>query len=167
VGQVLLIAPRVIFACRVATTSRECRKGLLRRSRLQPTEAVLFPNATSVHTFGMRFPILVVRLDDALRVVDVRRVRPWRFVPPTRRARHVLECHEDADVRMGDAFRLRSIGDSAGDGADERKDERRDDRQDDDDDRHEASRPRRERHWLASRGVRLDYPEELQQGPHR
>jgi len=95
-----------VLRCGIAETSRDRRYGLRGVTELQPQTAMLFPNATSVHTFGMRFPILVVRLDAAFTVVDVRRVRPQRFVPPIRRARHVLECHEDVDIRVGDVLKL-------------------------------------------------------------
>jgi len=141
------------------------------RLELAPGEAMLLPNATSVHTFGMRIPILVARLDASFRVVDVRLVRPWRFVPPIRRARHVLECHEGTDIRVGDALRLRAVrgldvrgsGERAGEG----QDERRTDRQGSDHDREEAARPRGERDGLSSTALRLDDAEELQQRPHR
>jgi uncharacterized membrane protein (UPF0127 family) len=85
--------------------------GLLRRDLLDVEEALLLPDATSVHTFAMRFPILVVRLDGSFRVVDVRRVPPWRLVPPMRGARHVLECHPDVDLRVGDELRPARAGD--------------------------------------------------------
>lgn len=81
-------------------------RGLLRRSAIEIDEALLIPDATSVHTVGMRFPILVARLDDALRVVDVRRVMPYRLVMRMRDARHVLECHPDVDLRPGDILRV-------------------------------------------------------------
>jgi hypothetical protein len=70
---------------------------------------MLFSNATSVHTFGMRFAILVVRLDPAFRVLDARLVAPRRFVPPMRAARHALECHPDADLWTGDRLEIRSV----------------------------------------------------------
>jgi uncharacterized protein len=82
---------------------------LLRRHEIASDEAMLLSNATSVHTFGMRFAILVVRLDQSFRVVDARRVSPRRFVPPMPVARHVLECHPDADLRTGDRLEVRSV----------------------------------------------------------
>lgn len=75
---------------------------------MKADEAMLFSNATSVHTFGMRFAVLVVRLDPSFRVVDARRVAPRRFVPPMRAARHVLECHQDVDLRSGDRLEIRT-----------------------------------------------------------
>jgi uncharacterized protein len=82
---------------------------LLRRREIGSDEALLLPNGTSVHTFGMRFPILVLRLDPSLRVMDVRYVAPMRFVPPMRRARHVLECQPDVDLRVGDQLDIRAV----------------------------------------------------------
>jgi uncharacterized membrane protein (UPF0127 family) len=170
--ELLVFTPRgARLRCAVAETSRQRRNGFRRPTFPSEAEAVLFPNATSVHTFGM-FPILVARLDASFRVLDVRRVRPWRIVAPMRGARHVLECHELVDLRVGDALRFvpPEAGDgglSAGDRADDREHERRGDRQRAHNEGNEASRPRRQRHGLASRGVRLDDPEELQQRPHR
>jgi hypothetical protein len=160
--------------CRVPEGRCERLRGLLGLDGLAPDEAFLIANASSVHTFGMRFPILVVRLDALFRVVDVRVVPPWRFVRPIRRARHVLECHEDVDLRVGDVVRLLRVAGrirwevgSAGEGADERQDERRTDRQRPHHDWEEAARPRGERDGLSSTALRLDDPEELQQEPHR
>lgn len=105
--EVVAATPRGdILLCRVAEAGRDRRTGLRGARGLSPEAALLFPNATSVHTFGMRFPILVVHLDDTFTVVDVRRVRPGRYVPPTRRASHVLECNENVDVRVGDVVRI-------------------------------------------------------------
>jgi uncharacterized membrane protein (UPF0127 family) len=150
--------------CRVAEAGPDRRTGLRNATDLSPEAALLFPNATSVHTFGVRFPILVARLDDAFTVVDVRRVRPGRFVPPMRRASHVLECNEDVDLRVGDVLR---IGRSAGDRANEREHHHRDNRQGDDNDRNEMRGPSRESDWFAAGGVGFDEPQELQQRPHR
>jgi hypothetical protein len=72
---------------------------------LEPDAALLLPNATSVHTFGMRSTILIARLDAELRVVDVRVMPPRRLLFPKMRARHVLECAAEADLRAGDMLR--------------------------------------------------------------
>ena len=102
-----LVGPRgVRLRCQVAETRRERRRGLIGRPGLTPDQALLLPRATSVHTFGMRFPILIARLDRSFRVLDVRPIAPHRILLPLRRARHVLECAEDADVRIGDRLRL-------------------------------------------------------------
>ena len=156
-----------VLLCRVAETGRDRRAGLRGARGLYPEAALLFPNATSVHTFGMRFPILVVRLDDTLTVVDVRRVLPGRFVPPMRRASHVLECNENADVRVGDVLRIEVPDRSAGDRADEREHHDRGNRQGDDNDPNEMRGPSWESDWLAAGGVGFDEPQQLQQGPHR
>lgn len=81
-------------------------RGLLSREAIEVDEALLIPDATSLHTFAMGFPILVARLDDSLGVVDARRVMPYRLVMPMRNARHVLECHPDVDLRPGDVLRV-------------------------------------------------------------
>src|SRR5918996_808318 len=85
--KVAAVTPRgAILRCRVAERSRDRRMGLRGARDLPHDTALLFPNATSVHTLGTRFPILVVRIDDTFTVVDVRRILPRRFVPPMGRA---------------------------------------------------------------------------------
>lgn len=103
----ILEGPRgVNLRCDIAEGRHERARGLLRRREIGSDEALLLPNATSVHTFGMRFPILVAGLDESLRVLDVRRVLPGRLVWPMRGARHVLECHHELDLRPGDALKF-------------------------------------------------------------
>jgi uncharacterized membrane protein (UPF0127 family) len=156
-----------VLLCRVAEMGRDRRAGLRGARGLSPEAALLFPNVTSVHTFRMRFPILVVRLDDTFTVVDVRRVRPGRYVPPMRRASHVLECNENVDVRVGDVVRIEAPDRSASDRANEREHHHRGNRQSNDNDRNEMRGPSRESDWLAAGGVGFDEPQELQQRPHR
>src|SRR5918995_7142092 len=166
--EVVAATPRGdVLLCRVAETGRDRRKGLRGTRGLPLDAALLFPRATSVHTFGMRFPILVIRLDATFTVVDVRRVLPGRFVPPMRRASHVLECNEYLDVRVGDVLRIEGPDRSAGDRANEREHQHRGNRQRDDNDRNEMRGPSWESDWLAAAGVGFAEPQELQQRPHR
>ena len=74
---------------------------------------MLFERAGSVHTVGMRFPIVAVflgRVDGEGRRV-VRRVRtmpPGRFAAlPKPTVRAVLELPAESDVRVGDAILCR------------------------------------------------------------
>jgi uncharacterized membrane protein (UPF0127 family) len=165
--EVAAVTPRGdVLLCRVAETGRDRRMGLRGAGDLPHDTALLFPDATSVHTLGMRFPILVVRLDDALTVVDVRRVLPRRFVPPMRRASHVLECNENVDLRVGDVLRIEAPDRSAGDRANQREHHHRGNRQRDDNDRNEMRGPSGESDWLAAVGVGFAEPQELQQRPH-
>ena len=68
---------------------------------------MLFEGCRSVHTYAMRAPIAVVFLDRSGRVVQVVRASPGRFLL-CRKARHVLECHIGADVRLGDVLSRRA-----------------------------------------------------------
>jgi hypothetical protein len=105
--EILVDAPGGIrLKWRVPRGRRERMRGLIGSGGLGEDEALLIPNATSVHTFGMRVPILVARLDASMRVVDVRRMPPNRLLLATRRARHVLECADHVDLRAGDVVRL-------------------------------------------------------------
>jgi uncharacterized membrane protein (UPF0127 family) len=88
----------------VPETRRERMRGLLRRERLPPGRALLLERTRSVHTVGMRYPIMVARLDRELRVVAVRRMRPGRLVLPRARGRHILECPVGTPLQPGDRF---------------------------------------------------------------
>ncbi|MFN2545280.1 MAG: DUF192 domain-containing protein [Actinomycetota bacterium] len=86
----------------VPTHRRERIRGLRGRDEIGRREAFLIRGATSIHTFGMRVPLTVAWLDDDLTVVEIGHLGPRRVTLPRRRARHVLECAEGSDLRVGD-----------------------------------------------------------------
>jgi uncharacterized membrane protein (UPF0127 family) len=86
----------------VPETRRERMRGLIGREDLPPGHALLLEGARSIHTIGMRFPLMAAFLDDGLRVVGVKVVRPGRILLPRLRARHVLECPEGSELRLGE-----------------------------------------------------------------
>ncbi len=67
----------------VASTLRSRMLGLALLSRERAGAGLLIPRCRSVHTFGMRFAIDVLFLDEADRVIELR-----RSVPPCR----VIRC---------------------------------------------------------------------------
>jgi uncharacterized membrane protein (UPF0127 family) len=73
----------------VTLLSRLLGLALLRAGRAG--EGLLIPRCRSVHTFGMRFPIDVVFLDDGHAAVSRRRAVPPNRVVADRRAAAVLE----------------------------------------------------------------------------
>jgi uncharacterized membrane protein (UPF0127 family) len=81
-------------------------RGLLERTELSSTEGLLLERTRSVHTFGMRFPIVAVLLDRSLRVLALKRMRPGRILLPRPRVRHVLECSMDVELEPGDTLRV-------------------------------------------------------------
>ena len=91
----------------VPTKRRERMNGLRARD-LRSGEGLLLERCRSVHTVGMRFPITVAFLDRSWRVVRVDRSSAGRVLF-CRRARHVLECHIGADVRLGDVLSASSV----------------------------------------------------------
>ena len=95
----------VRFEADVPETRRERARGLLGRQRLAPGRAMLIPNARSVHTIGMRFPIDAAFLDRDLVVLTVKRLVPGRVAVPRLRARHVLECAAGAGPSPGQPLR--------------------------------------------------------------
>lgn len=75
----------------VASSRRARLLGLAGLSAMPPRSALLLPRCSSIHTFGMRFPIHVLFLDDAFEVIGERRsVLPGRVVRH-RGARAVVE----------------------------------------------------------------------------
>lgn len=116
----------------------------------------------------MRFAITVALLDEDHVVRHVVRVPPWRLVLPRPRARHVLECREDADVRVGD--RLRFGPPSAAQGSERQSEEQAaEDGQDGDREREEGddvATPRGDGERRATIGVGGDQPQELEHRAH-
>jgi uncharacterized protein len=93
-----LVGPRGLVILVEVPTSRGERARGLRGQRPFP---MLFERARSVHTIGMREPILVAFLDRDHRVIRAITVPPRRVVS-CRRARHVLEMPVGIDLRPGD-----------------------------------------------------------------
>jgi|SRR5579859_1473491 len=55
-----------------------------------------------VHTLGMGFPIDVVYLDGAMKVIHIQsNLRPWRFAPVRRQATSVLELPSQITAQTG------------------------------------------------------------------
>ncbi|HEY2432649.1 MAG TPA: DUF192 domain-containing protein [Vicinamibacterales bacterium] len=66
--------------------------GLLARSGLEPGEALWIVPSRGVHTWGMRFSIDVLALDEGGTVIDaVSNLRPWRMRLPRAGTAGVLE----------------------------------------------------------------------------
>lgn len=64
-----------------------------------------------VHTLGMAFPIDVLYLDGALKIIDIKSaVRPWRFTPVLRNATSVLELPSgivaETNTAIGDTIEI-------------------------------------------------------------
>jgi uncharacterized membrane protein (UPF0127 family) len=76
----------------VADTRASRAVGLLSRSGLEPGEALWIVPSRGVHTWGMRFTIDVLALDQDGTVIDcVSRLRPWRLRLPRKGTAGVLE----------------------------------------------------------------------------
>src|SRR4051794_4672276 len=74
-----------------ASSLRSRLLGLALLEDLPPDCALLIPACSSIHTFGMRFPIDVAFLDRSGRVVKLRTATPPRRVVHCRGAAGVLE----------------------------------------------------------------------------
>jgi uncharacterized membrane protein (UPF0127 family) len=79
-------------------------KGLLGRQRLDEGEALVIRPCTSIHTFFMRFPIDVLFLDQAGRVLRaIPRMKAWRLTRIYPRAACVAELAAGAIERSATA----------------------------------------------------------------
>lgn len=97
--------------CEVADTFWTRLRGLIGRREFLVGEGLLLAPARGVHMWFMRFPIDVVYLDRAGRVVDVdEHLRPWRIGRPRWRAHAVLELPAgtvaNTGTRQGDVVLL-------------------------------------------------------------
>jgi uncharacterized membrane protein (UPF0127 family) len=84
----------IVVADNVAVASTRATRavGLLSRTSLEPGEALWIVPSRGVHTWGMRFTIDIVALDERGVVVDqVSRLKPWRIRLPRRGTAGVLE----------------------------------------------------------------------------
>ena len=76
----------------VAATHAERAVGLLSKSGLEEGEALWIVPSRGVHTWGMKFPIDIVALDESGTVIDcVSALKPWRIRLPRRGTAGVLE----------------------------------------------------------------------------
>ena len=86
----------------VAATHAERAVGLLSRTGLEPGEALWIIPSRGVHTWGMRFAIDVLALDDRGIVIDrVEALKPWRIRLPRRGTAGVLELSAGAIEATG------------------------------------------------------------------
>lgn len=92
----------------VAKDFRTRLLGLSWRSRERAGPGLLIPHCSSVHTFGMRFPLDVYFLDAAGRVISVRRRVPPRRVLWRRGAAAILEIPSLPEGESPAASGLRS-----------------------------------------------------------
>jgi uncharacterized membrane protein (UPF0127 family) len=89
----------------VAATHAERAVGLLSRTGLEPGEALWIVPSRGVHTWGMRFAIDILALDDRGVVIDrVEALKPWRIRLPRRGTAGVLELPTGTLTATGTAI---------------------------------------------------------------
>ena len=89
----------VLATAEVARDPRDRRRGLIGRDAFEG--AFVIRHCRNVHTFGMRFPILVAGLDRSHRVIRVWKLRPRRLLLPRSGVRHIIEAGAGANIRIG------------------------------------------------------------------
>jgi uncharacterized membrane protein (UPF0127 family) len=89
----------------VAATRASRAVGLLSRTGLEPGEALWIVPSRGVHTWGMRFAIDILALDEAGTVIDcVSNLKPWRLRLPRRGTAGVLELPAGTLTASGTAI---------------------------------------------------------------
>jgi len=98
----------------VAVTRRDRRKGLLGRTGLEASSALILAPCAAIHTMFMRFDIDAVFVDDDGRAVKVvRELSPWRIaLDPTAHAVVELPAGSlrEREVNVGDRLYLLEPG---------------------------------------------------------
>ena len=75
----------------IANTSSLRRRGLLKHEHLSPGDGLWLVPCEAVHTFGMKFPIDVLYLSRAKKVLKIESCLPKRRISLYLRAHFVLE----------------------------------------------------------------------------
>jgi uncharacterized protein len=89
----------------VAATRASRAVGLLSRTGLEPGEALWIVPSRGVHTWGMRFAIDILALDEAGTVIDcVSNLKPWRLRLPRKGTAGVLELPAGTLMASGTAI---------------------------------------------------------------
>lgn len=104
---------------RWAVTVDDRTRGLLDSPGLEPGEALVISPCNSVHMFGMTFPLDVIFVDRAGRVVRaIEGLKPRRFTRIHLRARHTLELPTGSiaatATQAGDQLDLGDVPEAAG-----------------------------------------------------
>ena len=101
----------VVSDLEIAIDSAARRKGLLGRDALAETTGIVIAPTNAVHTFFMRFPIDIVFVTRAGRVLKVRHCVPARRLAIALRAFAVVElaagCAARQELRPGDFVSLK------------------------------------------------------------
>jgi uncharacterized membrane protein (UPF0127 family) len=114
--QIEIARTRQPLATRVQVAHSFARRliGLLGRTTLPKSEALMFPRCNSIHTIGMRMPIDIVFVDRSLRVVALKtHVGAGQVLPPVKGAWGVIELASgrvsEAGLRDGDELNVFKI----------------------------------------------------------
>lgn len=110
-GKAVTIGTRIT----VADTFLSRLFGLLGKTHLDPGCGLLIRPSSGVHTMGMMFPIDVVALDKAMRVVRIwRNLRPFRMTSVNFKISSVLELPagqiEACQIERGDQLEIVGSG---------------------------------------------------------
>ena len=84
--------------------------GLIGRRSLPPGSALIIPGCNQVHTFGMRFPIDVLFLNEDNVILAAETLRPWKMSKRHPGASKVIELPagtiSESSIALGDQLSL-------------------------------------------------------------
>ncbi len=106
---------KVLFEqCKIATNFFNRFMGLMGKTRLSHTEAIVFPKCNSIHTFFMLMPIDVLFVSGEGRVEEIKtELTPWKMVMPVKNAKHTVEMQanlaEKLGLKVGDSLSLEGV----------------------------------------------------------
>ncbi|MBU6242318.1 MAG: DUF192 domain-containing protein [Acidobacteria bacterium] len=108
-GAWIIHETRVLASANIAVTRHERRRGL--KDFPDASIPLVIPKCRWVHSFGMRFPVDVVYLDENDTIVAIRPLQRNRIGRPVLRAARVVETTPNAfrhwGLGPGDAIRIR------------------------------------------------------------
>lgn len=86
--------------------------GLMGRKRISKDVVYVFYSCKQVHTFFMKFPIIVIYLDEFNNIIWFGKLNPWKIAPFMKESNKVLEL-ADEDIlhvlKVGDTIQSRLL----------------------------------------------------------
>ena len=104
----------LVHTLEIASDSETRKKGLLGRDCLEDGQGLLFKGCSSLHTFFMSFPIDIIYLDKAGKVLKTAAdVKPFKLVAAPFKAYYAIELPagaiEKSVTRVGDLIQIPSL----------------------------------------------------------
>lgn len=101
---------------KVAASFKDRLKGLIGKKSIASDEALFFNKCSSVHMFGMRFPIDVIYLNHQLEIIKIENMlSPWSFSSFSK-ATSLVEVRagqcQKLGLKVGDRLTLKEVNEN-------------------------------------------------------